>query len=338
MNMIKAGTLNKRLCPVLMALTILLVGCNPIRPTEMEHQAVSGPIQPDPNLNPYLDIMDHIHAVSSYQRRMGTQGEKDTVAYIQKELKSYGYSPQVQVFPYDLQKHTDFKEFRNFEDDSFWDVDITEAQKDGESQNILAVKKSDQDVSENIIVVSAHYDDTGYGAVLDNATGVALLLEAARAIANTNCDAEIRFVFFSGEENDLNGSRYYVSKLSEEEKKNIVADINLDYLGIKGANDLILATLDGNGNQASSLFETFLQGQELQIVKAPPSDYVSFARAGIPAVSLGQLPMPIKMENKYSSMDEMDKALILIENSLLDEDRLKAAFNMVISALSQAAN
>lgn len=87
-----------------------------------------------------------------------------------------------------------------------------------------------------------YYDDTGYGAVLDNATGVALLLETARLIANTNCDAEISFVLFSGEENDL-----------------------------------ILATLDGNGNQASSLFETFLQGQELQIVKAPPSDYVSFA-------------------------------------------------------------
>jgi|GEM_PF-3710166 len=44
------------------------------------------------------------------------------------------------------------------------------------------------------------------------------------------------------------------------------------------------------------------------------------------------------MENKYSSMDEMEKALILIENSLLDEDRLMAAFKMVISALSQAAN
>ncbi|SFR18747.1 M28 family metallopeptidase [Desulfoscipio geothermicus] len=334
---IKASTFNKRIYLMIIALFMLVAGCS-TRSLGVEQQAAFGPTLTDPGLSPNLDkVMDNIRSISSYKRKIGSQGEKDTAAYLQKELESYGYLPQVQAFPYDLQKEFT-RNFRDFKDDSFWDVDVRETQKDGESQNIIAIKKPYNDASKNIIVISAHYDDTGYGAVIDNATGVAILLEVARLIANTNCNAEVRFVFFGGEQFGLNGSRYYVSKLSGEEKKNMIANINLDNLGIKGTNNLILATIDGKENQASALFKIFLQNNELQIVTAPASDYVSFARAGIPAVSLGQLPMPIKMEDKYSSMEEMDKALIQIEKSLLDENRLKAAFNMVIKALGQAIN
>ena len=198
----------------------------------------------------------------------------------------------------------------------------------------MAIKKPDQGAGQNIIVISAHYDADVYGAVIDNATGVAVLLETARAIANTSCKTEVRFVLFSGEEEGLTGSRCYVSRLADEEKKNILAAINLDYLGVKGNNDLIIATLDGSENRASSLFQTFIQSKELQVVKAPPSDYVSFARAGIPAVSLGQSPMPIKMEGKYTTEEDEIKKLIQVENSLLDEERLKAAFHLVMSALN----
>lgn len=87
-------------------------------------------------------------------------------------------------------------------------------------------------------------------------------------------------MLFGGEQNDLNGSR----KLSKEEKKNILATINL---GIKGANNLILATLDGNENQTSSLFHSFLQNKDLQVVKAPLSYYVSFAVFGYLPLTVG---------------------------------------------------
>jgi len=330
---IKARTFNKHIFLMIMALLLLAAGCGTGSLQRERLSATQASEEPSLNTD---KVMDNIHSISSYKRGMGTPGEKNTATYLQKELESYGYLPQAQVFPYDLQKEFP-RDFRDFQDDSFWDVDVSETQKDGESQNIIAIKKPDNNASQNIILISAHYDDTGYGAVIDNATGVALLLEAARLTANTNCHAEVRFVLFGGEQCGLNGSRYYVSKLSEEEKKNML-NINLDYLGIKGTNNLILATIDGKENQASSLFKNFLQSNELQIVNSPASDYVSFARAGIPAVSLGQLPTPIKMEDKYSSLDEMDKALIEIENSLLDENRLKAALNMVIKALEQTTN
>ncbi len=85
------------------------------------------------------------------------------------------------------------------------------------------------------------------------------------------------------------------------------------------------------------LFQSFLQAGGLQVVKGPLSDYISFARASIPSISLGQLPMPIKMEGGYTTDDDRLKRLIEAENSLLDLDRLKTAFHMIISVLSQAA-
>jgi aminopeptidase YwaD len=119
--------------------------------------------------------------------------------------------------------------FRDAEDTSFWNVDVSDAKKDGESQNLIAVKKPSKASVDNIIVVSAHYDDTGYGAVIDNATGVAVLMEVARLTANLDLNTEIRFVLVSGEEFGLNGSRYYISKLSEQDKQHILANINLAY-------------------------------------------------------------------------------------------------------------
>jgi Zn-dependent M28 family amino/carboxypeptidase len=61
---------------------------------------------------------------------------------------------------------------------------------------------------------------------------VAVLLEAARRIKDRHTPYSIRFVFFDSEETDLEGSRYYVSKMSKEDIKNTVAMINLDSLAV----------------------------------------------------------------------------------------------------------
>lgn len=49
---------------------------------------------------------------------MGSQGEKDAVVYLQKELESYGYVSNAQTFPYDLKKPFPIH-FRDFNDNSF---------------------------------------------------------------------------------------------------------------------------------------------------------------------------------------------------------------------------
>lgn len=68
---------------------------------------------------------------------------------------------------------------------------------------------------DEFVVVGAHLDswDNGQGAV-DNGTGTAVVVEAARAIAASGIRpaASIRFVLFMGEETGLDGSRAWVER------------------------------------------------------------------------------------------------------------------------------
>ncbi|HWQ29345.1 MAG TPA: M20/M25/M40 family metallo-hydrolase [Negativicutes bacterium] len=107
-----------------------------------------------------------------------------------------------------------------------------------ESANIIAEKKG---AASELVIVGAHYDSVtpesvtvseavymyGEGAD-DNASGVAIMLEAAERLADLETPYSIRFVAFGAEEKGLKGSKYYVSQMSEEEVSNTVAMINLD--------------------------------------------------------------------------------------------------------------
>lgn len=87
-----------------------------------------------------------------------------------------------------------------------------------------------------IIVVGAHYDtvDESPGAN-DNGSGVAVLLELARAFAGVNADRTIRFVAFPNEEPPFfqtpeMGSRVY-ARQARERGDRIVAMVSLETLG-----------------------------------------------------------------------------------------------------------
>lgn len=91
------------------------------------------------------------------------------------------------------------------------------------------------------IVLSAHYDHIGkrdslifYGAD-DNASGVAALLEIAEAFSKAHKNGFIPkksmlFLFTTGEENGLWGSKYYVNS-SVFEGFETIANINMDMIG-----------------------------------------------------------------------------------------------------------
>jgi hypothetical protein len=66
-----------------------------------------------------------------------------------------------------------------------------------------------------MLIVSAHFDGRGRGSATDdNASGVALVLAAARLLAPdwVRTDISIRFMLWDGEEVDLAGSRAYVRR------------------------------------------------------------------------------------------------------------------------------
>ncbi|SFH31531.1 Peptidase family M28 [Desulfotomaculum arcticum] len=231
-------------------------------------------------------MMQTIEKLTRTIRPIGSQEEKAACADLKSKLESYGYQTRIQEFPYIVQnvklKNTPFVEGK------FWDFNI--GQPDGTSQNLIAVKKPAIPDAKDVIIVSAHYDTTVHttGAI-DNASGVAVLMEVARKTANFPSNVEVRFLLFGGEENYLYGSRYYVNSLSGDERRCIIAAINLDCIGEEGPNPATLGTSNGKENAACKLFADY----DMQIDRGGMSDYYSFVKAEIPALTIAQYPVMV---------------------------------------------
>ncbi len=93
-----------------------------------------------------------------------------------------------------------------------------------------------RDLAHEFVVVSAHYDARGVvgGKVQngadDNASGVAAVIELARAFARTPCRRSLVFIGFDAEEDGLIGSREYV-KAKVQDPKDVAAMFVFDCFG-----------------------------------------------------------------------------------------------------------
>jgi hypothetical protein len=102
--------------------------------------------------------------------------------------------------------------------------------------------------SSGVVLVTAHFDAIGVrtqgwkdawetepapGAD-DNATGTALVLEAARVLADTRLPFDLEFVFFSAEELGKLGSLDFVSRCDFACADEILGVINIDMIGYSG--------------------------------------------------------------------------------------------------------
>lgn len=87
--------------------------------------------------------------------------------------------------------------------------------------------------AEALVIVGAHYDAVpGSPGADDNATGVAVLLELARAIAQHPPRHPIQLVAFDLEESGLIGSRHYAQMLKQQQQK-IRLMLSLEMLGYR---------------------------------------------------------------------------------------------------------
>lgn len=137
-------------------------------------------------------------------RVAGTATEKTASQYLANQLKSLGLQPTIQNFTYTRK-------------------DITY-----QSQNVIATKKGK---SKKELIIGAHYDSVSVGkGADDNGSSIGVVLETIQALAKKKTPYTLKIVFFGSEEAGLQGSKYYVSQMSEAEKKNTVAMINLDSL------------------------------------------------------------------------------------------------------------
>jgi len=108
------------------------------------------------------------------------------------------------------------------------------------SNNLVAVIPGrDPKLRSEYVVLSAHLDHLGigqpingdriYNGAMDNASGAAMLLDVARSLQRNKIGLRrsVLFVWVTGEEKGLLGSRYFASRPTGPAAK-IVADLNTD--------------------------------------------------------------------------------------------------------------
>lgn len=204
-------------------------------------------------------------------------------------------------------------------------------QTTGDSVNIIAVKPADTNPTDDILIVSAHYDSkectTGAN---DNASGEALLLELARVLKDVPSDTEIRFISFSAEEEGLRGSRAYVESLSQEEKEHIIGDIQLDMIGHYRSTTSNIATAFGNEELLGQMLadaSAEITGQEWETIRDAASDHASFSFAGIPAVEVEQ-----------EATGEAENHRFIDNISIIDADKAVETGKVIESVIRQVAS
>ncbi|MCX8183252.1 MAG: M20/M25/M40 family metallo-hydrolase [Crenarchaeota archaeon] len=161
---------------------------------------------------------------------------------------------------------------------------LTQEEFDADTCNIIVEKKGVK-YPEEIIVVGAHYD-TVYGVKggVDNAGGVALLMELAKSMSSLDLKRTVRFVFFTGEELGLRGSFNYVEKHKDEVEK-VMMMINLDVNGgaIGGCNAVVTGPQEVKTYLEAMSKELGVNLSVSQDVYS--SDSVPFSNRGVPSVS-----------------------------------------------------
>jgi hypothetical protein len=174
-----------------------------------------------------------------------------------------------------------------------------------ESQNVVALLPgSDPKLKDEYVVFSAHLDHIGvgkpingdsiYNGAMDNASGVAAMLDVAAMMkeSGTKLRRSVLFVAVTGEEKGLLGSRHFANFPTVDAKK-IVADLNTDmFLPIFPLKRLTIWGLDESdlGEDATAVAKSLgviPQGDPMpQRNIFIRSDQYSFIRRGIPSLMI----------------------------------------------------
>jgi hypothetical protein len=173
-----------------------------------------------------------------------------------------------------------------------------------ESQNVAGIRPgSDPVLKDEYVVFSAHLDHVGvgepingdriYNGAMDDASGVASLIEMAMMMKERNLHLKrsILFITVTGEEKGLQGSLYFANHPTVP-IKSIVADINMDmflplfplkYLEVQGLGESTL------GDDIRAVCQK--AGVAVQADKEPDrnlfirSDQYNFIRQGVPSLA-----------------------------------------------------
>ncbi|MGD0152366.1 MAG: M28 family peptidase [Thermacetogeniaceae bacterium] len=170
------------------------------------------------------------------------------------------------------------------------------------SENVIGIVPGR---SKQAIIVSAHYDHLGvydgatyYGAN-DNASGVSVLMEAARILAKEPPPQyTLIFAAWTGEEQGFLGSDCFASQYHGK----VLAVLNVDSVGNNAGQ---LAAHSDNERLNEAIRDAAIRSGT-KLINNPeqlmPGDAVSFSKRGIPAVDIYS---PFWLRNNHTTRDDL---------------------------------
>src|SRR5713226_6429275 len=208
----------------------------------------------------------------------------------------------------ELRKQAASRDFRPVKLNLTASIDLNSELKRVEAPNVVAILPGrDPKLRDEYVVFSAHWDhfgigapdkkgDTIYNGALDNATGVASVLEIARVLSSLPAAEKPRrsilFLITTGEEQGLIGSEWY-SQHPLVPLDKTAADINLDSMNILGpTHDFV--PLGAERSSLKVVVDQIARERSLRISPDPRpeqgsfyrSDHFPFVKVGVPSISL----------------------------------------------------
>ncbi len=191
-------------------------------------QLSCGSVKQTNNVNADTQLLKDVETLSSdaYEgRKSGTKGGEMARSYLIGRLKEIGIQPYPSLKGYE----------QNFE--------IRSRNTLTSGKNLIAYIPGK---SENVIVISAHYDHIGvinnevYNGADDNASGVGALLKFAAYFAKNKPNNTLIFALFDAEEMGLQGAKAFVANPPLSLDK-IKLNINMDMISHNDKGELYVA-------------------------------------------------------------------------------------------------
>ena len=223
------------------------------------------------------------------------------------------------------------------------------------TQNVVGyIEGSDSVVKNEYIVIGAHYDHWGWGGkgsgskkkdtiaihngADDNASGVAGLLSILEELSNSKIKPKrsIIFVAFSGEEEGLLGSKYFVDHLPVN-KDAVKVMLNMDMIGRLNIDQQLYMGGAGTFPDGVDLMHKLGNSSGLNLIvhagEVGGSDHVSFYKSGISCIGFhtGGHPQYHTPEDDIEFINSEGGAIVskYIYNALIEIANYKQALYFI---------
>ena len=215
--------------------------------------------EPITELIPEIDLIDadveriraHLEKLTATEDPTGSEGELTIAAYITEQMKALGYTVEGQAF------HEGFLNVNGI---------------DAPGVNLIAERGADSQEgrTRDIFLVVTHYDSKTAAEEGDpyanDKSGVVVLLEAARILAQEETDTDLCFLFLSGQEDGGYGAQAFVDTLKDDLRNRITGVLAVDYVGYDTGMPNIIKTASGEANRIASLVQEEGLWQEARMI------------------------------------------------------------------------